>query len=76
MRYSSAVYIRGNKFLMDATGKTMLRVPPTPTESAVIESSVENVLLKRIDIGGVTFVQKSPDVLVRTNAHNARSFLR
>jgi hypothetical protein len=76
MRSSSAVYIRGNKFLMDAAGKTMLRVPLTPTESAVNESSMVNEPLKRIDIGGVTFVQKSPNVLVRTNAHDARSFLR
>jgi hypothetical protein len=61
---------------MDATGKTMLRVPLKPTKNAVNESSMESVPLKRIDIGGVTFVQKSPNVLVRTNAHNARSLLR
>ncbi|PNF17491.1 hypothetical protein B7P43_G17634 [Cryptotermes secundus] len=74
-RSSSAVYIRGNKFLMDASGRTMVRAAVKPTKSGVNEPSMANVPLKRIDIGGVTFVPKSPNVLVRTNAHNARNYL-
>jgi hypothetical protein len=71
-RPSSVVWVRGNKFLMDESGKTMLRVAPSPTSSA----TMENISLKRIDIGGVTFIQKSSDVLVRTDTHNARNLLR
>jgi hypothetical protein len=54
----------------------MLRVPPSPTRSAINGSAMENIPLKRIDIGGVTFVQKSSNVLVRTDTHNARNLLR
>jgi hypothetical protein len=61
---------------MDATGKTLLRVPQRTTNSAVNGSSTSDIPLRRIDIGGVTFVQKSTDVLVRTNTHNTRSLLR
>jgi hypothetical protein len=61
---------------MDATGKTLLRVPQTATKGAINGSSTRNIALKRIDIGGVTFVQKSTNVLVRTNTHNTRSLLR
>jgi hypothetical protein len=61
---------------MDAAGKTLLRVPQSPTKSGINEASMRNVPVKRIDIGGVTFVQKSTNVLIRTNTHNARSLLR
>ena len=61
---------------MDAGGKTLLRVSQRPAKSAVNGSSTRNIPLKRIDIGGVTFVQKSTNVLVRTNTHNTRSLLR
>jgi hypothetical protein len=61
---------------MDATGKTMLQVPQRSKKCAVNELPLRNVPLKRIDIGGVTFVQKSTNVLIRTNTHNARSLLR
>jgi hypothetical protein len=73
---TSAVYIHGKKYLMDATGKPMLQVPQGLTESASNESSMKNVPLKRIDISGGTFVQEPVDVLIRTNAHNARSPMR
>jgi hypothetical protein len=75
-RSSSAVWVRGKKFLMDESGKAMVQVPSSPTRSAVNGSTMENIPLKRIDIGGVTYVQKTPTVLVRTEAHSARSFLR
>lgn len=75
-RSSFALYVRGNKFLMDATGKTMLRVPQRSKKPGFNELPLRNLPLKRIDIGGVTFVQKSTNVLVRTNTHNARSLLR
>ena len=70
------MFVRGNKFLMDAAGKTLLRVPQKTTNSAVSGSSTSIPPLKRIDIGGVTFVQKSTNVLMRTNTHNTRSLLR
>jgi hypothetical protein len=61
---------------MDAAGKTLLRVPQRTTKSAISGSSTRNPPLKRIDIGGITFVQKSTNVLMRTNTHNTRSLLR
>jgi len=61
---------------MDAAGKTLLRVPQRATDTAISASSTNIPPLKRIDIGGVTFVQKSTNVLIRTNTHNARSLLR
>nr|CAD7439987.1 unnamed protein product [Timema bartmani] len=67
------LYVRGDKFIMDSAGKTMRRIPADG-------GLRENVPLKRgartrIDIGGVTFLQKSPNVLIRTETHKARSIL-
>nr|CAD7195530.1 unnamed protein product [Timema douglasi] len=67
------LYVRGDKFIMDFAGKTMRRI----TEDG---GSRENMPVKRgartrIDIGGVTFLQKSPNVLIRTETHKARSIL-
>nr|CAD7256715.1 unnamed protein product [Timema shepardi] len=67
------LYVRGDKFIMDFAGKTMRRI----TEDGGLR---ENMPFKRgartrIDIGGVTFLQKSPNVLIRTETHKARSIL-
>nr|CAD7393126.1 unnamed protein product [Timema cristinae] len=68
------LYVRGDKFIMDFAGKTMRRI----TEDGGLRENmpVKRGARTRIDIGGVTFLQKSPNVLIRTETHKARSILR
>ncbi|XP_069674383.1 uncharacterized protein ZC3H3 isoform X2 [Periplaneta americana] len=72
---SFVVYVRGNKFLMDSSGKTLVKAPEKVDRSSVNESYERRMPVKRVDIGGVTFIQKSTNVLIRTNTHNARILL-
>nr|CAD7426346.1 unnamed protein product [Timema monikensis] len=67
------LYVRGDKFIMDFAGKTMRRI----TEDGGLRENmpVKRGARTRIDIGGVTFLQKSPNVLIRTETHKARSIL-
>ncbi|PSN31596.1 hypothetical protein C0J52_22466 [Blattella germanica] len=65
---SLIVSVRGNKFLMDPSGKKLVKMSQKQmTEKETISP------VKRIDIGGVTFIQKSKNVLIRTNTHTARN---
>lgn len=68
------VYVRGDKFVLDRSGKTMQRIAQD-SSSVSLGSSLgkRKRCVSRIDIGGMTFVQKSPNVLVRTNIHRARN---
>ncbi|GLG98723.1 Zinc finger CCCH domain-containing protein 7 [Gryllus bimaculatus] len=68
------VYMRGNKFVLDKCGKTLKRVVDSGMSSP---SSPERKKsrVSRVDIGGVTYIQKTPTVLVRTNTHTARNVL-
>ena len=72
MSSSFVVTVRGNKFLMDPAGKKLVKV----SQKEKLSKSENQSPLKRIDIGGVTFIQKSKNVLIRTNTHSARNFLR
>ncbi|KAG8228682.1 hypothetical protein J437_LFUL008670 [Ladona fulva] len=67
--------IRGHKFVMDAQGKTLRRVTPANSSFGKEPSAGPSYSLRRVDIGGVTFVQKSSNVLMRTDTHKARSLL-
>lgn len=69
---SRTIYIRGNKFIMDAKGKTLRQVPQKINNSVKDGKSLP---LKRVYIGGITFVQKSSSLLVRTNTHTARNIV-
>ncbi|XP_066998403.2 uncharacterized protein ZC3H3 [Anabrus simplex] len=71
------VYVRGNKFLMDPLGKTLRRIHTVNTANGNGQQTipVKSNAIKRVDIGGITFVQKSCDLLMRTNTHNTRSLL-
>ncbi|XP_049960134.1 uncharacterized protein LOC126480833 [Schistocerca serialis cubense] len=70
---SRTIYIRGNKFIMDAKGKTLRQVPQNTNNNCPKDG--KPLPLKRVYIGGVTFVQKSSSLLVRTNTHTARSIV-
>lgn len=77
--------IRGEKFLMDVSGKTLTRINPGKTpigKGSGTETSREAALnlentkgkhakrrssVSKVSIGGVTFVQTAPGVLVRSN---------
>lgn len=62
------MYVRGEKFLLDKNGKTLIR------QSSNVENK-SSLVFKRIDIGGVTYLEKSQNVLIRTNVHQARSIV-
>lgn len=71
MSSSLIVSVRGNKFLMDSTGKRLVKV----SQKQALSDCKNQTPVKRIDIGGVTFIQKSKNVLIRTNTHAARTFV-
>ncbi|XP_031558059.1 zinc finger CCCH domain-containing protein 3-like isoform X2 [Actinia tenebrosa] len=84
-RPSMTLNIRGEKFLMSESGKTLTRINPgktpirkgperdTPREAASISEGTKGKhaksrsSLSKVSIGGVTFVQTAPGVLVRSN---------
>lgn len=69
--------VRGENFLLDASGKNLIRVAtsnkPSMGQSNAIETNAG--LLKRIDIGKVTFVKKSNGTYERTDYHKSRYHL-
>ncbi|XP_046390722.1 uncharacterized protein LOC124159154 [Ischnura elegans] len=67
--------IRGQKFVMDTKGKTLRRLS---SSDSLVKGSLNvptQYSFRRVDIGGVTFIKKSSNVLMRTNTHKARSLL-
>lgn len=60
---------------MDPSGKTLRRLS-VDNKPLKDKHRFYAKTLRRVDIGGVTYVQKSPDVLERTNIHHARTLLR
>lgn len=61
------IKVRGDRFVLDKNGKSLTRVNDTSMD--------DNKLLKRIDIGGLTYMAKSKNVFVRTDLHKTRSHL-
>lgn len=62
---SCSLYVRGEKFLLDPSGKKLERV-----------STNQNVINKnRIYLGGLTYIAKSNNMYERTNSHNTRLHL-
>lgn len=61
--------VRGENFLLDANGKNLIRMGGTQNPSATEKA------IKRIDIGRITFVQKSNDTFERTDYHKNRFHL-
>lgn len=68
--------VRGENFLLDASGKNLVRVQNgTPTSSSQSSVGTSALLLKRIDIGKITYVKKSNDTYERTDFHKSRYHL-
>lgn len=69
--------VRGENFLLDASGKNLIRVPtnskPTMSNTQPVDTSA--AIIKRIDIGKITFVKKSNDTYERTDYHKSRFHL-
>lgn len=60
-----SLYVRGEKFLLDPSGKKLQRVSNNP-----------NVITKnRIYLGGLTYIAKANNTYERTNSHNTRLHL-
>lgn len=69
--------VRGENFLLDASGKNLVRVqsngkPEFNDETAKTFGTINR---KRIDIGKITFVKKSNDTYERTDYHKSRYHL-
>lgn len=60
------VFVRGDKFILDKGGRKLTRAK---------SDGAEHFALKRIDIGGLTYVADSQDTFVRTNNHKTRNYL-
>ncbi|KAL5290732.1 ZC3H3 family protein [Megaselia abdita] len=63
------IKVRGDRFVLDKNGKSLTRVNANDTNTD------DKKLLKRIDIGGLTYVAKSKNVFVRTDLHKTRNHL-
>lgn len=62
---SRSVLVRGEKFIISSNGNKLIRSEPTSL-----------LKMKRIDVGGLTFIAKNNDIFERTNHHTTRSHLR
>ncbi|EDW93162.1 zinc finger CCCH domain-containing protein 3 [Drosophila yakuba] len=69
------LFVSGNKFILDPSGCRLTRVPPSA--AGAVQSSVNRSILRRIDIGGLTYVAspKALNVFVRTTNHVSRAHL-
>lgn len=72
-KYAAPAYrrlcVRGENFLLDANGKNLIRLGDTQN------APVSETAIKRIDIGHITFVQKSNNTFERTDYHRSRFHL-
>ncbi|XP_055842336.1 zinc finger CCCH domain-containing protein 3 [Episyrphus balteatus] len=62
-----AIFVRGTKYLLDKSGFNLTRVATTKPSTTPMKS------LRRIDIGGLTYIANSKNVLVRTDTHLTRN---
>nr|XP_016933291.1 zinc finger CCCH domain-containing protein 3 [Drosophila suzukii] len=71
------LFVSGNKFILDPSGCRLTRVPPAATAAAAPQISVNRSILRRIDIGGLTYVAspKTQNVFIRTTNHVSRAHL-
>ncbi|XP_013389024.1 uncharacterized protein LOC106157819 [Lingula anatina] len=73
-RKMKTITVRGEKFNMDPSGKTLHRIDLNATASPKKgDSRPRKTSVKRVDIGGVTYVQTRPGTLVRAgNSQNRK----
>ncbi|XP_052846301.1 zinc finger CCCH domain-containing protein 3 isoform X1 [Drosophila gunungcola] len=72
------LFVSGNKFILDPSGCRLTRVPPSATAAAAASQMIVNrSILRRIDIGGLTYVAspKTQNVFIRTSNHVSRAHL-
>ena len=62
---SRLLIVKGKKFLLDRNGKSLRKI-----------DTADDSFMKRIDIGGVTYVAKNNNTYERTNGHKTRTHLR
>ncbi|XP_037029074.1 zinc finger CCCH domain-containing protein 3 [Bradysia coprophila] len=62
---SCSLYVRGEKFLLDPSGKKLVRV--STNQNAITK--------KRIYLGGLTYIAKANNTYEPTNSHNTRLHL-
>lgn len=60
------LFVRGDKYILDKSGHNLTRVQ---------QPKADTFSLKRIDIGGLTYVAKSGNTFIRTDIHRARTHL-
>ncbi|KAH8322171.1 hypothetical protein KR059_006687 [Drosophila kikkawai] len=77
-----ALFVSGNKFILDPSGCRLTRVsssstPRLPSAAAAPQMSVNRTMIRRIDIGGLTYVAspKTQNVFIRTTNHLSRAHL-
>ncbi|XP_016992559.2 zinc finger CCCH domain-containing protein 3 [Drosophila takahashii] len=69
------LFVSGNKFILDPSGCRLTRVPASAAAAPAM--SVNRSILRRIDIGGLTYVAspKTQNVFIRTSNHVSRAHL-
>ncbi|XP_016966876.1 zinc finger CCCH domain-containing protein 3 [Drosophila biarmipes] len=72
-----ALFVSGNMFILDPSGCRLTRVLPPAASAAASQISVNRSILRRIDIGGLTYVAspKAQNVFIRTTNHVSRAHL-
>ncbi|XP_030385288.1 zinc finger CCCH domain-containing protein 3 [Scaptodrosophila lebanonensis] len=70
------LFVRGTKFVLDPSGCRLTRVPVN-TISTHLPGRTSSPMLRRIDIGGLTYVAsaKAQNVYIRTTNHVSRAHL-
>ncbi|KAH8319548.1 hypothetical protein KR067_005338 [Drosophila pandora] len=74
------LFVSGNKFVLDPSGCRLTRVStksPTEVTASAPKLSINRTTLRRIDIGGLTYVAspKTQNVFIRTSNHLSRAHL-
>ncbi|XP_055382542.1 zinc finger CCCH domain-containing protein 3 [Condylostylus longicornis] len=67
------LFVRGNKFVLDKSGLKLTKIQPK--DIAIEQGNILRNKMKRIDIGGLTYVAKSNNVFIRTDRHVTRNYI-
>ncbi|XP_067651801.1 uncharacterized protein [Haliotis asinina] len=67
------ISVRGVKFRMDSSGRSLQRIDQTQSPTKSVGRKQHRAEIKRVDIGGVTFIQTKPGTLVRSTTVRTRA---
>ncbi|XP_071092149.1 uncharacterized protein [Haliotis cracherodii] len=67
------ISVRGVKFRMDSSGRSLQRIDQTLSPTKSVGRKQHRAEVKRVDIGGVTFIQTKPGTLVRSTTVRTRA---